>query len=46
LKVKKLIEELEKLIIEHGENIDIQTFSGQLGVYKELDEIKRICVEE
>jgi hypothetical protein len=46
LKVKKLIGELEKLIEEHGENIDVQTFSGELGIYKKWEEIKRICVEE
>jgi len=46
LKATKLIEELEKLIEQHGEDIDIQTFSGSLGVYKEWDEIKRIDIEK
>jgi len=46
LKAKKLIEELEKLLKEYGTDIDIQTFSSQLGVYKELDEIKRIDIKD
>jgi len=45
LKAKKLIKELENLINEYGDDIDVQAFSSQLGVYKELYEVKRIWIE-
>lgn len=45
MKATTLIEELEKLIKEQVTDTDVQTFSGQLGVYKESDEIKRIWIE-
>ena len=46
MEAKKLVEELEKLIEEHGEDIEVQTFSGELGIYNGWDEIKRINIEE
>ena|GEM_PF-3815298 len=45
MKAKKLIKELENLINEYGDDIDVQAFSSQLGVYKELYEVKRIWIE-
>jgi hypothetical protein len=45
MKASKLIKELEELIKQHGENIDVQTFSGELGVYNGWDELKRIIIE-
>ncbi|WP_186430900.1 hypothetical protein [Clostridium sp. BSD9I1] len=46
MKVTKLKEKLEELIKEHGEDIDVQTFSCQLGIYKEWDEVERIDLQE
>lgn len=44
LKATQLIEELQKLVKEHGLDIDVQTFSNQIGVYKEIEEIDRIWI--
>ncbi|MGN2368934.1 hypothetical protein ACTFJW_02605 [Clostridium cagae] len=46
MKAKKLVKELNKLIEKYGENIDVQTFSCQLGIYKECDEVSRINIKD
>ena len=46
MKALKLKDKLDELIKEHGEDIDVQTFSYSLGVYKECDEIGRIDLKD
>lgn len=40
--VAELIKELEKLVEKYGEDIDVLTFSNELGIYKCWNEVERI----
>jgi len=46
LKATELIKELIQLIEQYSKNIDVQTFTGELGIYDDWDEIKRINIEK